>query len=120
MDEHSIWEFTKWFIGILLIMLIASVGVIFFQLQEVNSFKQQVNYQIERKGGLTEEAIRELNDYAQENYLSAYQIESDKLNEKVSFGDTVDYTIKVEIPIHFYQVPSIEYDSKGSGVSQVR
>lgn len=120
MDEHSIWEFAKQFGVILLIGAIASVGLIFFQIQEVNSFKQQVNYQIERKGGLTEEAVKELNAYSKENYLTEYKIESDRLNQKISFGEVVEYTVTAEIPIHFYKVPSIKYDSKGSGVSQVR
>lgn len=120
MQEHTIMEFAKWFMGILLLGLIFSVGMIFFRLQEVNSFKQQINYQIERRGGLTQEAVEELNEYSNENYLSNYRLESDKLNQKVSFGETVEYSVKVEIPIDIFNVPSLEFESKGSGVSQVR
>lgn len=82
MQEQSIMEIVKWFIGLVIIMVMVSVGLFCYQLQDVNSFKQQVNYQIERRGGLTAEALKSLKEYSDKNYQGRYKIESNLLNQK--------------------------------------
>lgn len=57
MQEQSVMEIIKWFIGLIMIMTMVSIGLFCVRLQDINTFKQQVNYQIERKGGLTTEAV---------------------------------------------------------------
>lgn len=61
-------EYAKWFIGLVSIVFIAVMCVFMFKLNEVNSFQQEVNYQIERNGGLTEEAKISLNNHAKKSY----------------------------------------------------
>lgn len=61
-------EYAKWFIGMLSVMFITVAVVFMFRLNEVNSFQQDVNYQIERHGGLTQEAKVALNDKAKTAY----------------------------------------------------
>lgn len=68
MMDGAIMEFVKWFISIISIAFLTMVVVFLFKLNEVNGFQQEVNYQIERHGGLTETALEELNDVAKASY----------------------------------------------------
>ncbi|MEK4181677.1 hypothetical protein NSQ61_19740 [Aeribacillus sp. FSL K6-1121] len=120
MTEGAIWEFVKWFIGLLLLLMLISVTIFFIELEGVNSYKQQVNYQIERKGGLTADAVAYLDSYSKTYYKGRFTIESDKLNEKVSYGEMVDYEIKGKFDIKIFPIPDVELTFKGTGVSQVR
>jgi preprotein translocase subunit SecF len=68
MLEGAVMEYAKWFIGVVSVMLISVAVIFMFRLNEVNSFQQDVNYQIERHGGLTEEAKIVLNEKAKKLY----------------------------------------------------
>lgn len=68
MLEGAVMEYAKWFIGMVSIMFIAIAVIFMFRLNEMNSFQQDVNYQIERHGGLTEEAKIALNEKAKSTY----------------------------------------------------
>lgn len=68
MLEGAVMEYAKWFIGVISVSFVGVVVVFMFNLNEVNSMQQEVNYQIERHGGLTEDALRSLNEHAKENY----------------------------------------------------
>lgn len=61
-------EYAKWFIGILTAVLMAVMVVFMFKINEMNAFQQEVNYQIERHGGLTPEALVALDKHAREVY----------------------------------------------------
>jgi hypothetical protein len=120
MLENSVMEILKWFLGLLLILGIVSTGIFFFQVQEVNTFKQQINYQIERRGGLTPEAIEELETYADTFLQGSYNIESDLLHERVAFGEKVEYTIIATYSIAFFPIPDVILTFRGIGVSKIR
>lgn len=68
MMEGSVLEFVKWFLGMMILSAIITFGVFMFRLNEVNSFQQEVNYQIERHGGLTPTAMKKLNEQAKLSY----------------------------------------------------
>ena len=68
MIDGSVMEFVKWFISFVIVSFVVTIIALMFQLNEVNSFHQEVNYQIERFGGLTPDALLELNYYAISNY----------------------------------------------------
>lgn len=121
MQEGAVMEFIKWFLGIFLFFMLLSIAMFSFDLGNVNSFKQQVNYQIERQGGLTETAVANINDYSDKYYHGAFQIESEQLNEKVAYGDIVDYTVKGTFDIKIFPIiPDVHLTFNGTGVSQVR
>jgi hypothetical protein len=120
MLENSVMEILKWFLGLLMILGIVSIGFFFFQVQEVNTFKQQINYQIERRGGLTPEAVEELETYADTFLQGTYIIESDRLNERVAFGEQVEYTITATYSIAFFPLPDVVLNFRGMGVSKIR
>lgn len=68
MLEGSVMEYAKWFIAIVSISFITMAVVFMFKLNGINSFQQEVNYQIERHGGLTQSALKELDEYTKETY----------------------------------------------------
>lgn len=68
MMEGAVMEYVKMFIGLVSLVFLIMVVVLLFQLNEINTFQQEVNYQIERNGGLTDEAKEMLNKYAEIQY----------------------------------------------------
>lgn len=128
MQEGAIMEVVKWFIGLLIMFSIIAVTVFAMNVSSVNNFKQQVNYEIERNGGLTEDAVDALNEYSKEYYPNEstenggrFSVESDQLYETVPFGEPVDYTVVASVEVKFFPIiPDIEWGFKGTGVSYVR
>lgn len=120
MLDGAIMTITKWFIGLMLIMLMVAVTLFCIQLSDVNSYKQQVNYQIERHGGLTKESVQNLKDYSDKQYKGAFTVKSDQLNKKVKFGDVVDYQIVANLKIILFNLPDVKMEFHGSAISQVR
>lgn len=68
--EGSVMEYVKWFVMIASIFFISIVVIMMFRMNEVNSFQQEVNYQIERHGGLTDSAIADLDNHVKDAYGS--------------------------------------------------
>ncbi|MEC3226207.1 hypothetical protein P9027_30285 [Bacillus thuringiensis] len=120
MLDGAIMTITKWFIGLMLIMLMVAVALFCIQLSDVNSYKQQVNYQVERHGGLTKESVANLREYSDKQYQGAFTVKSDQLNQKVNFGDVVDYQVVAKIKIRLFNIPDAEMKFSGSATSQVR
>lgn len=54
----------KLLIGGLMVLAFVGLWGVGIELSDVSNFKQQVNYTIERDGGLTQQAIREISTYA--------------------------------------------------------
>lgn len=79
-------EYTKWFVGIISVMFVVVLCIFMFKLNEVNTFQQEVNYQVERHGGLTEAALDELNTHAMNNFGGCI-VESDAPNAPCLFPD---------------------------------
>lgn len=120
MQEQTIFEVVKWFIGLTLILMLVSIGLFCYQLQTINTYKQEINYQIEREGGLTSVAIEKLSSDSKKNYNDIYKIQSAKLNQKVKYGEKVDYKVIATIPVAIMPIPDMIFVFEGSGVSQVR
>ncbi|MBH0357738.1 hypothetical protein U9R71_28580 [Bacillus toyonensis] len=120
MLDGSIMLIVKWFVGLMLIMMMVAVALFSIQLSDVNSYKQQVNYQIERHGGLTKEAAGNLKDYSKKQYRGALSVKSDQLNKKVNFGDVVDYQVVANLKIILFDLPDVKMEFHGSAISQVR
>ncbi|MEB8716605.1 hypothetical protein GH876_26500 [Bacillus thuringiensis] len=120
MLDGSIMTIVKWFVGLMLIMLMVAVTLFCIQLSDVNSYKQQVNYQIERHGGLTKESIQNLKEYSDSQYKGAFTIKSDQLNQKVNYGDVVDYKVIANFKIILFNLPDVKMEFHGSAISQVR
>ncbi|WP_242281727.1 hypothetical protein, partial [Bacillus cereus group sp. BfR-BA-01454] len=106
-----------WFIGLFLIVLIVAVTVLCIKVSNVNSYKQQVNYQIERHGGLTEVAVQNLKEYSDKHYKGAFAVKSKQLNKKVQFGETVDYQVKATFKIELFSLPDVHMNFSGSASS---
>lgn len=92
----------------------------FMDLSNVNSFKQQVNYQIERQGGLTSTAISKIQAYSDHYYHGNFSVDSDRLKEKVTYGEPVDYVVNAVFDIKILPIPDVNLQFHGTGVSQVR
>lgn len=94
MLEGAVMEYAKMFIAMLGIMFIAVAVIFMFRLNEVNSFQQDVNYQIERHGGLTEDAKIALNEKAKTAYGGCI-VESSANNAPCLFeADRNDESVK--------------------------
>lgn len=125
-------------------MLIKMVGVLAFlsivflgmQMQKINSFKQEVNYTIERQGGLTSKAISDLKKVSNDTYNGMFTINKgladvngngviEDLEGQTSvsghnwiggmpqgqFGTQYMYQIDIKIPIPFAGIFTMDGDN---------
>lgn len=120
MLEQPVSEIFRYLLGLILTCFILSVAIFCYQIQDVNTFRQQVNYRIERRGGLTQEAMEEIDTYSKEYFQGRYSIDSPKVGEKVSFGDTVSYEIVGSYEIVFLPMSTVHMTTVGQAISQVR
>ena len=119
--EDEFGEIISAFFLCISIIILCGVFVFGYQIQTITTYRQQVNYQIERKGGLTSEAVSELKDYSNKQYHGWYTVESPDLGKKVEFGEVVDYTIKATYPVTFLpNSVAIKLGITGQAPSQVR
>lgn len=88
MMEGAIMEYVKWFIGIVSVIFLVTVVSMLFRLGEVNTFQQEVNYQIERNGGLTDDAKKALNEYAEVQHNGFVSFSLDEKVNLYSSGST--------------------------------
>lgn len=74
MMEGAIMEYVKWMIGIFGLLIIIGIVILLFRMGEINGFQQEVNYQIERHGGLTEDAYVALDNYTRDSYNGCLEV----------------------------------------------
>lgn len=120
MQEGAIMEVVKWFIGLLVIFSIVAISIFAINISSVNNYKQQVNYEIERHGGLTTEALEALEEYSEDNYGGRFSVESDLVYEQVPFGEAVDYKVIADVDMVLIPIELEPWKFEGTGVSYVR
>lgn len=84
MMDNAVMEYVKWFIGLTSMAFVLILVVFLFKLNEVSGFQQEVNYQIERNGGLTNDAMASLNQIAIDNYGGCLMKTKDDSSDKSS------------------------------------
>lgn len=150
MQEQNTSFLITIFIEMMLVLVF--LGVVFFgvQLQRVDSFKQQVDYTIERQGGMTQEALNQIKAKSANDYNSFFTVKSyqtDTNNDRQitgnegfkssgadttwvkgttasDFGQPVKYTVHMRIPVPFAALFSasktFDADFSGTATSKVR
>lgn len=130
MQEDYTANLLKMFIEMLLVLLFLAIIFLGFQISKVNSFKQEVNYVIQRQGGLTTEALKDLKHISDNTYNGYFTVvegmttksetdgQVDKSTRVASrngvdwmpamkqgqFGQLYSYKIHMKIPIPFQGV----------------
>ncbi|KYD11475.1 hypothetical protein B4102_2203 [Heyndrickxia sporothermodurans] len=120
MLESSTMEIGKHYISLFIIFSMVSLALFFSEINHANDFKQYVNYQIERNGGLTNDAMEKVNSYNQEHYGGKFKIKSSQINQQYAFGKEVDYSINKKYNFFFLPLLSKDISIKGSAISQIR
>lgn len=118
--EDSIGEIQKIYVFLILLLALFSAGMFFFQVSSVNNFKSFVNYQIERNGGLTAEAVENIEEYSQNQHNGRFSVQSDQLGESVSYGEVVEYEVQGEVKFYLFDLEDRAFTRTGSAVSQIR
>ena len=110
----------KLYIFAVLTTLMLGIGIFCYQIQQVDGFRQYVDAQIERNGGLTETAVSSINEYSQKNYKGRYSVSSDQMSTKYPFGSIINYKIIGKYKVLFWEFDEQKYAINGSSVSLVR
>lgn len=120
MNEGAIMTLSKWFLDFLLLFVFLALVFFFIEVGGINSFKQQVNYQIERNGGLTETAMSNITNISKTKYDNKYVVQSDDGNDKKAFGEVINYRVVSKFKIKFLPMPDVNLTFSGSGISMIR
>ena len=120
MLESNIMINAKLYIFAVLTTFIVGVSVFCYEIQQVNSFRQYVDYQIERNGGLTTNAMSNIDAYNEKNYKGKFTINSEQINQKLPYGSIINYQILGEYNLLFFDFDTQSYPINGSSISLVR
>ncbi len=120
MLEGTTMELSKIFISIFMILSIASVSIFFINLNQAQDFKQMVNYQIERHGGLTTETQTKIKNYSKDHFDNQFTVKSNSGTDKMEYGKEVSYTVNGKIKLLFITLPVQNIAIKGAAISMVR
>lgn len=142
MLEGSVMEVVKWFTYLMMFFTAVAAFIFFYQVGQTNRFEGYIDTQIERHGGLTPEAVANI-EAENENYyngryiVQGYTYEDGQLvqpeqhssfedaehtvmEQSLAYGDVVEYDVHAEYPILFDWVDPIEITTSGQAVVQVR
>ena len=120
MLESNIMINVKLYIFAILTTFIVAISIFCFEIQQVNSFRQYIDAQIERNGGLTTNAMRNIDTYNEEHYKGKFTVTSDQMNQKLPYGSIINYQIVGEYNILFFDFDTQSYPVNGSSISLVR
>lgn len=120
MLEGSVMAIAKMYMAIFILFCLFSASAFFIQVNQGNEYKQYINYQIERNGGLTSSAMEHIEQYNKKYYDSRFTIESPMMNQKVKYGDEVNYSVKGRFKISYFDLPIQTISIKGSALSLIR
>ncbi|MDU6483107.1 MAG: hypothetical protein E6538_14020 [Paeniclostridium sordellii] len=120
MLEGSIMGTAKLYIFAILITFIVSISIFCFEIQQVNSFRQYVDHEIERNGGLTASAITRINNYNEKNYKGKFTVSSDQKNQKFAYGSVINYKIVGKYKMLFLKFDTQSFPINGSSISLIR
>jgi hypothetical protein len=120
MLESSVMEMGKLYISLFIIFAMVSIALFFSEVNHANEYKQYVNYQIERHGGLTTEAMQKVEKYNDEHYGGKFEIRSSQMSSQFPFGQEVDYTVNSTHNFFFLPILSKDIVLSGSAISQIR
>ena len=110
----------KMYISMILIALIIGLAIFMYEVNQSNNYKQYVNYQIERHGGLTAAAIEDINHYSESNFNGNFIIDSSQATAKEPYGTVIDYTAYANFKILFLEFDNVQVPIRGSAISLVR
>lgn len=136
-------EIIKWFVFFVMFMILFSLGLFFIQMQDINPYKQTVNYTIERSGGLTPDAVKILDNESKNKYDNKYTVvylqpvtDNAKHDNEITVGGTkyielsnsdqlkygteVNYLIKSKFVVPIFGVGIIDNQFYGTSISQIR
>lgn len=68
MEEHSLEEIFKYFTTMVCILFIVFLAMFITKLNQIGEFEQNVNYAVERNGGLNKKARKEILAYSRNKY----------------------------------------------------
>ncbi|WP_342467251.1 hypothetical protein [Bacillus sp. FSL W8-0502] len=119
MIDGFLMIFLKIYLACMSVILVVDTAGFLIRVNQINDFTQHVNYQIQRNGGLNENALKQIEKKNKEAYGGSFQIQSDSLNKTLPFGSEVTYEIKT---IYVSQVFGIktEMGAKGGALSLIR
>lgn len=119
MKASVIMEIVSYVTKFLFILLFVAVAMYFFEIQNVNNFRQTVTHHIERHGGLTVEALDHLEVHANRYFNGRFEVTTPAMPAQ-PFGTRVDYEVRATIRILFFPMPEQISTFRGSAVSQIR
>lgn len=96
---------------------IFTYGAAQLQGQDIKTYTEQ---QIEREGGLTSEAMSNIDDYIASSTRAKFVVESQSGNDAKPFGEATDFVIKGKAKVIGFELPLELTSFSGSAISKIR
>lgn len=120
MAEDAAGAFTLQLIFMFLLFFL--LGFFIFGIQNIQTidFKNYVDGQLEKHGGLTAQAETNIDNYSNQYYQGRYKVKSLSGTGHLPYGETINYEIQGSVKVYFMDLPNQVTLKKGSTISLVR
>lgn len=119
-SEDAAGAFTIQMIFTFLSLFMFALFIYGIQNIQTQDFKNYVDGQLERHGGLTSVAASNISNFSDDYYQGRYSVTSLSGTGKKAYGEVIDYRISGTIDIVFMDIPNVLTSKNGSTISLVR
>lgn len=122
MQEGFVNELFKIFISIIMVCMLAALTVYFISISNLKEYKHYVGLEIERNGGLTSEALENIENMNQKYYKGQFSVEKtgEMTNEPQPYGTLVDYSVSGKMTFKLFFEVNQTLEMNGTAASMIR
>lgn len=122
MQEGFINELFKIFISIIMVCMLAMMTMYFISISNLKEYKHYVGLEIERNGGLTNEALENISNINEKYYKGQFSVEKDgnMSNDPQPYGTLVDYTVRGDVSFKLFFEVDQTIEMNGTAASMIR
>lgn len=101
--QIGVAEIQRGIILSLVITFLINLGVLLYNVNQINNFEQQTAYIIQKEGGTNSTALSEIDKLSKNSYRGYFNVIPVKGNEQKDYGQKISYQVSFSIPLLAFQ-----------------
>lgn len=101
--QIGVAEIQRGIILSLVITFLINLGVLLYNVNQINNFEQQTAYIIQKEGGTNSTALSEIDKLSKNDYRGYFNVIPIKENEQKEYGQKISYQVSFSIPLLAFQ-----------------
>ena len=122
MQEGFVNELFKIFVSIIMVCMLAALTVYFISISNLKEYKHYVGLEIERNGGLTTNALKNIDSINQKYYKGQFSVKNSDgaSNTPQPYGTLVDYSVQGTVTFKLFFEVDQTLEMNGTAASMIR